>query len=166
MKIGDEESEGIMDGILGVCIVFGVVLVIGVGRYLWKKKRVRQIYAALIAVLFIFIGIVNLITGELGVFSSCLIILGGLAAGYVIFFEDELKKKGVSLLEDKVGKNEEAIITVRGKKKYVIISMAKYNQYREYELNAAIIETRKDIKEGNFIIESVDDHIKRLKKNL
>ena len=83
-----------MDGILGVCIVFGVVLVIGVGRYLWKKKRVRQIYAALIAVLFIFIGIVNLITGELGVFSSCLIILGGLAAGYVIFFEDELKKKG------------------------------------------------------------------------
>ena len=79
---------------------------------------------------------------------------------------NELKKKGVSLLEDKVGKNEETIITVRGKNKYVIMDMAKYSQYREYELNAAIMETKKDIKKGNFIIESVDDHIKRLKKNL
>ncbi len=79
---------------------------------------------------------------------------------------NELKKKGVSLLEDKVGKDEETIITVRGKSKYVIIGMEKYNQYREYELNAAIIEARKDIEKGNFIIESVGDHIKRLKKNL
>ena len=79
---------------------------------------------------------------------------------------NELKKKGISLLEDKVGKNEETIITVRGKNKYVIMDMAKYNQYREYELDAAIMETRKDIKKGDFIIESVDDHIKRLKKNL
>ena len=79
---------------------------------------------------------------------------------------NELKKKGVSLLEDKVGKDEETIITVRGKNKYVIMDMAKYNRYREYELNAAIMEAREDIKKGNFIIESVDDHIKRLKKNL
>lgn len=79
---------------------------------------------------------------------------------------NELKKKGVSLLDDKVGKDEETIITVRGKSKYVVIDMAKYNQYREYELSAAIMETREDIKKGNFIIESVDDHIKRLKKNL
>lgn len=79
---------------------------------------------------------------------------------------NELKKKGVSLLEDKVGKDEETIITVRGKNKYVIMDMAKYNQYREYELSAAIMETKEDIKKGNFIIESVDDHIKRLKKNL
>ncbi len=79
---------------------------------------------------------------------------------------NELKKKGISLLEDKVGKDEETIITVRGKNKYVVIGMGKYNQYREYELNAAIMETREDIKKGDFIIESVDDHIKRLKKNL
>jgi len=79
---------------------------------------------------------------------------------------NELKKRGVSLLDGKVGDGEETIITVRGKSKYVIIDIAKYNKYREYELNAAITETRKDISEGNFIIESVDDHIKRLKKNL
>ena len=79
---------------------------------------------------------------------------------------NELKKKGVSLLEEKIDESEETIITVRGKSKYVVIDIAKYNKYREYELNAAITETRKDIEEGNFIIESVDDHIKRLKKNL
>jgi len=79
---------------------------------------------------------------------------------------NELKKKGVSLLEDKISNNEETIVTVRGKNKYVIMDMAKYNKYREYELSTAIMETREDIKKGNFIIESVDDHIKRLKKNL
>jgi len=79
---------------------------------------------------------------------------------------NELKKKGVSLLDDKVSKDEEGIITVRGKSKYVVIDMAKYSKYREYELDAAIIETRDDIKKGNFIIESVEDHIKRLHKNL
>ena len=84
----------------------------------------------------------------------------------VFITANELKKRGVSLLDDMVGKNEETIITVRGKSKYVVIGMEKYNRYREYELDTAIEETRKDIKEGNFIVESVDDHIKRLKKNL
>ena len=79
---------------------------------------------------------------------------------------NELKKRGIPLLDGKVGEGEETIITVRGKSKYVIIDIAKYNKYREYELNAAITETRKDISEGNIIIESVDDHIKWLKKNL
>ena len=79
---------------------------------------------------------------------------------------NELKKRGVSLLSDVIDKNEETIITVRGKSKYVVVGMEKYNQYREYELDAAIAETRKDIKEGNFVIESVDEHIKRLKKKI
>ena len=83
-----------------------------------------------------------------------------------IITANELKKKGVSLLDDKVDENEETIITVRGKSKYVVIDIEKYNRYREYELNTAITETRKDIEEGDFIVESVDDHIKRLNKNL
>jgi len=82
-----------------------------------------------------------------------------------IITANELKKKGVSLLEERVNENEEAIITVRGKSKYVVIDIARYNKYREYELSAAIAETRKNIKEGNFIIESVNDHMQRLKKN-
>ena len=43
--------------------------------------------------------------------------------------------------------------------------METYNRYREYELETAIAEAKKDLKEGAFIEESVDDHIKRIKKN-
>lgn len=37
-----------------------------------------------------------------------------------------------------------------------------YNRFREYELEAALIETRKDLAEGHFLEESVKDHIHRI----
>ncbi len=75
----------------------------------------------------------------------------------------DLKKRGISLLDDVVGEQGGAIITVRGKSKYVIIDMNEYSRYREYELEAALAETRRDLAEGNFIEESVEDHIKRIR---
>ena len=83
----------------------------------------------------------------------------------VFITANELKKRGVSLFDGMCNKKEETIITVRGKSKYVVIDMDTYNQYREYELNSEIAEARKDLKEGAFIEESVDDHIRRIKKN-
>ncbi len=83
----------------------------------------------------------------------------------VFITANELKKRGVSLFDGMSNKKEETIITVRGKSKYVVIDMDTYNQYREYELNSEIAEARKDLKEGAFIEESVDDHIRRIKKN-
>jgi prevent-host-death family protein len=75
----------------------------------------------------------------------------------------ELKRKGISLLDDVVSEQGEAIITVRGKNKYVVLDMNAYNRFREFELEAALIETKKDLAEGNFIEESVEDHIKRVR---
>jgi prevent-host-death family protein len=75
---------------------------------------------------------------------------------------NDLKKKGVSLLDDVIGEEGEVIITVRGKSKYVVIDMDVYNRYREFELEAALAETKKDLEEGNVIEESVEDHIKRI----
>jgi len=77
---------------------------------------------------------------------------------------NDLKKKGVSLLDDLIKDQEEAIITVRGKSKYVVIDMATYNQFRELELETALMQVRRDIKAGNVIKESVNDHIKRISK--
>jgi PHD/YefM family antitoxin component YafN of YafNO toxin-antitoxin module len=77
---------------------------------------------------------------------------------------NDLKKKGVSLLDDLIKDQEEAIITVRGKSKYVVIDMATYNQLRELELETALMQVRRDIEAGNVIKESVDDHIKRITK--
>jgi len=54
------------------------------------------------------------------------------------------------------------IVTVRGTSKYVILPIEKYNYLRECELEAALLETKRDIKEGKIIKESVEKHIKRI----
>ncbi len=80
---------------------------------------------------------------------------------YIITAND-LKTKGVSILNDESADESEVIITVHGKSKYVVIPIEKYNYLRECELDAALSETKKDIKEGKFVKESVDKHIKRI----
>ena len=75
---------------------------------------------------------------------------------------NELKTKGVSVVEDALRSNDEAVITVRGKEAYVIIDIKKYSKFREYELEIALQEARADIAEGRVIRESVDDHMKRV----
>lgn len=79
-----------------------------------------------------------------------------------IITANELKTKGVSLLNEETIGDTEVIITVRGKNKYVVLPIEKYNYLRECELEAALAETKKDIKEGKFIKESVEKHIKRI----
>ncbi|HAQ62700.1 TPA: prevent-host-death protein [Candidatus Delongbacteria bacterium] len=66
------------------------------------------------------------------------------------------------MVAEEVALYGEAVVTVRGKGKYVIIPIEKYNELREYELLAALAETRKAIAEGDYTIESVKDHIKRI----
>jgi len=75
---------------------------------------------------------------------------------------NELKTKGVSRLDEIAERGEEAIISVRGKRRYVVLTVEHYNYLRECELEAAINETRKDLDEGRVISESVEEHIKRI----
>lgn len=79
-----------------------------------------------------------------------------------IITANDLKTKGVTLLNDETSDGSEVIITVRGKSKYVVLPIEKYNYLRECELDAALLESRKDIKDGKFIKESVEKHIKRI----
>jgi hypothetical protein len=76
-----------------------------------------------------------------------------------IITANELKTKGVTIFNDE---SSEVIITVRGKSKYVVLPIEKYNYLRECELETALIEAKKDIKDGKFIKESVEKHIKRI----
>jgi hypothetical protein len=57
---------------------------------------------------------------------------------------------------------DEVGITVRGKVKFVVMKVEKFDKLREYELDKALAEARQDIKEGRFVIETLDEHIKRL----
>ena len=75
---------------------------------------------------------------------------------------NELKTKGVTVLTDETSDGTEVIITVRGQNKFVVLPIEKYNYLRECELEAALLESKRDLKEGKFVKESVEKHIKRI----
>jgi PHD/YefM family antitoxin component YafN of YafNO toxin-antitoxin module len=75
---------------------------------------------------------------------------------------NDLKVKGITAIDELTSDGYEAVITVRGKQKYVVMTIEEYNKLREYELAGAIIEAKDDIKKGKFKKGSVEDHIKRI----
>jgi len=75
---------------------------------------------------------------------------------------NELKTRGVSAMEDRLDSGEDVIITVRGKDKYVVMSLEKYNRLREFELDMALREARADCAAGRIHTESVDEHLRRI----
>ncbi|MES3039978.1 MAG: type II toxin-antitoxin system prevent-host-death family antitoxin [Pseudomonadota bacterium] len=75
---------------------------------------------------------------------------------------NDLKVKGVPLLDDAVSEYGEAIITVRGQARYVVLTIDAYDRLRELELDAALAEAKRDLEAGRVHRESVADHIKRI----
>lgn len=75
----------------------------------------------------------------------------------------ELKTKGASILKEKTKANNEAFITVRGEKSYVVLTIDKYNFLRECELDAALKESEADLASGKFTVQSVEEHIMDVK---
>ena len=75
---------------------------------------------------------------------------------------NELKTRGVSVVEERLETEDEVVISVRGQDKYVIMSMDKYSLLRACELDIAVREARADYEAGRVIIESVDAHMKRV----
>ena len=76
---------------------------------------------------------------------------------------NELKTRGVSSIEKALENSEEAVISVRGKDRYVVMDMEEYNRLRACELEAALYETRQQLAAGEFVEESVDEHIARIR---
>ena len=75
---------------------------------------------------------------------------------------NELKTRGVSAVEDRLKDEDEVIISVRGRGRYVVMSLEKYARLREFELDMAVMEARADYEAGSIITESVEDHMKRV----
>jgi len=71
---------------------------------------------------------------------------------------NDIKKQGVSFLQGV----HEALVTVRGQPRYVILDIETYEKFREIELTAALQEAKEAIKKGRYSIESPADHIKRV----
>ena len=77
---------------------------------------------------------------------------------------NDLKTRGVSSIEKALADTPEAVISVRGQDRYVVMSMEEYNRLRVCELEAALYETRQQLTVGEFVEESVDEHIARLRQ--
>jgi hypothetical protein len=75
---------------------------------------------------------------------------------------NELKTKGISAVEANAKKGLETIVTVRGKEKYIILSIEEFNHLRDCELTNALIETEEDVKKGKYNKGTIEDHIKRI----
>ncbi|MDQ6955005.1 MAG: hypothetical protein Q9M20_06135 [Mariprofundaceae bacterium] len=75
---------------------------------------------------------------------------------------NQLKTRGVSVLVEGLKNEPEAIITVRGKDQYVVMRIEHYHYLREMELEAALLEARRDIENGNVTQESAEAHVNRV----
>ncbi len=75
---------------------------------------------------------------------------------------NELKTKGISALEAALSKETEAMISVRGKNRFVVMDIKHYHYLRECELEAALAQSRADIKEGRYRKESPAAHLARI----
>lgn len=75
-----------------------------------------------------------------------------------------LKTQGVSAITEALAGATEAVVSVRGKDRFVVMDVEQYHYLRECELAAALAESRADIAAGRFVQESVDAHMLRLAK--
>ncbi len=67
--------------------------------------------------------------------------------------ENEVKTKGVFVFDDALKQDDEVVINVRGKNKYMVLDIDRYNDFRANSL---------DIKNGDYQIQTAEEHIKSL----
>lgn len=79
---------------------------------------------------------------------------------------NDLKTKGVAVIQSALEEQAEAIISVRGQQRFVVVDIAHYQYLRECELSAAISESKADIEAGRVLKESPGAHLKRLETML
>ena len=76
---------------------------------------------------------------------------------------NDLKTRGIAAIEASLaGGRTEAVVSVRGTDRYVVMELTHYQHLRECELEAALAETRADIAAGRFVVESAAQHMARL----
>lgn len=75
---------------------------------------------------------------------------------------NDLKVRGVSAIESALAAHREAVVSVRGHDRYVVMELAEYHRLREFELEAALLEARADLAAGRSIRESPEAHLARL----
>ncbi|KUJ75905.1 prevent-host-death protein [Thiomicrospira sp. XS5] len=80
----------------------------------------------------------------------------------MIVSANEVKTKGVSFLGKLLKEADELIINVRGKNKYVVLDIERYEAFRRQELDLAHMKAMQDIEEGRYQEQTAKEHVKEL----
>src|SRR3990167_4251608 len=75
---------------------------------------------------------------------------------------NDLKTRGVAAIESLLATQPEAMISVRGKERFVVMDVAHYHYLRECELDAALAQSQADVAAGRFVVASAAAHMARL----
>jgi hypothetical protein len=78
----------------------------------------------------------------------------------------ELKRKGVSIIERLLRMEDEVVISVSGKPRYVVIDLTRYDDLCECEIAAAWAQMREDVAAGRYTCQGADTHVARVKDEL
>jgi PHD/YefM family antitoxin component YafN of YafNO toxin-antitoxin module len=79
---------------------------------------------------------------------------------------NDLKTRGVTAIEEVLATQSEAMISVRGKERFVVMDVAHYHYLRECELDAALAQSQADVAAGRVVAESAAAHMARLEAML
>ncbi|GFO63538.1 type II toxin-antitoxin system Phd/YefM family antitoxin [Geomonas paludis] len=77
---------------------------------------------------------------------------------------NDLKTRGVAAIEAALTDDSEAIISVRGKTRYVVMPIEHFHYLRECELEAALAQSNDDIAAGRFVVSTPEEHLRRIKE--
>ena len=75
---------------------------------------------------------------------------------------NDLKTKGIAAIEAILNEHTEAIVSVRGHARFVVMGLDQYHHLRECELENALAESRSDVAAGRYVDESAEAHVARL----
>lgn len=76
---------------------------------------------------------------------------------------NELKTRGVTAIENALQGYTDVAISVRGKTRYVVVDIDYFQHLRECELDSAYLAVKADIEAGNFVTETAEEHIARIR---
>lgn len=77
---------------------------------------------------------------------------------------NDLKTHGISALETALQEEGEAVISVRGKPRFVVLDIARFERLRDAEIFAAWQEAHAAESRGESIIETAGEHIAHLQR--
>ncbi|MBS7806343.1 hypothetical protein [Variovorax sp. PCZ-1] len=79
---------------------------------------------------------------------------------------NDLKTKGIAAIEAGLAGQSEAVISVRGKGRFVVMDMEQYHFLRECELDAALAQSRADIAAGRYRVQTAQEHFDEIQAEL